>query len=288
MKPQTSNFKLTTPKIGMPSSAMVLAPWTKAIQAAAANDFDAFEVVIVYPSADLDSITPHEITKAKAISEKKGMEICVHAPFFELNIAGYCQGIRNTSVRYIKKATDLCAALGGNILIVHAGNYIYNFPPGTTPDNYPLMKIQWDNNIESLRKINDYANDKGLIVCLENIGDRAIDKTFEHLLEIRQSVGDSLKFTLDIGHARLWAEGGVERGLKVLGDNIRHIHFTDNNGIEDDHLPIGDGNSDYSGFMRFIRAFPHIVTLEVLDIGYDPATIIRSREYFTKLCEINS
>jgi sugar phosphate isomerase/epimerase len=272
----------------MPSGAMVLAPWTKAIQAAAENNFDAFEVVMVYPSVDSDSITPQEIVKAKAISEKKGMEICVHAPFFELNIAGFCRGIRDTSVRYIKKAADLCAALGGEILIVHAGNYIYNFPPGTTPDNYPLMKTQWDNNIESLKKINDHANDKGIIVCLENIGDKAIDKTFEDLLEMRLAVGDSLQFTLDIGHARLYVQGGVEKGFKILGDNIRHIHFTDNNGTQDDHLPIGDGNSDYSGFISFIRAFPYIVTLEVLDIGYDPAAIIKSRDYFTKLCEISS
>ena len=263
---------------------MVLAPWTKAIQAAAANDFDAFEVVIVYPSADLDSITPEDIEKAKAISEKKGMEICVHAPFFELNIAGFCRGIRDESVRYIKKAADLCAALGGEVLIVHAGNYIYNIPPGTTPNNNPLMKAQWEYNIESLKKINDHANSRGIIVCLENIGYKSIDKTFEHLLEMRLAVGDSLKFTFDIGHARLYAEGGVERGFKVLGDNIRHIHFTDNNGTDDDHLPIGDGNSDYSSFMSHIRAFPHIVTLEVLDIGYDPAAIIRSRDYFTKLC----
>ncbi len=270
----------------MPSSAMVLAPWTKAIKAAAANNFDAFEVVMVYPSVDPDSITPHNISKAKAISEKNCMEICVHAPFFELNIAGYCRGIRDASVSYIKRAADFCAALGGEILIVHAGKYIYNFPP-ETPDNYPLMKTQWQNNIESLRKINDYANDKGIIVCLENLGYKSIDKTFEHLLEMRQAVGDSLKFTLDIGHARLYAEGGVERGFKVLGDNIRHIHFTDNNGTQDDHLPIGDGNFDYSGLMSFIRVFPHIVTLEVLDIGYEPATIIRSRDYFTKLCEIN-
>jgi len=262
---------------------MVLAPWTKAIQAAAENDFDAFEVVIVYPSADPDNITPQDIENAKAISEKKGMEICVHAPFFELNIAGFCKGIRDESVHYIKKAADLCAALGGEVLIVHSGNYIYNIPFGTTTDNNPLMKTQWDNNIESLKKINDHANDQGIIVCLENLGYKSIDTTFEHLLEIRQAVGDSLKFTLDIGHARLYAQGGVERGFKVLGDNIRHIHFTDNNGTEDDHLPIGDGNSDYSGFMSHIRAFPYIVTLEVLGIGYDPGAVVRSRDYFNRL-----
>ena len=134
-------------------------------------------------------------------------------------------------------------------------------------------------------KINDYAASKGVIICLENVATNNIDKTFEHLLEIREAVGDSLKFTLDIGHARLFAEGGVKQGIKLLGGNIRHIHFTDNNGEKDDHLPIGDGNFDYSDFLDFIKDFPYIVTLEVVDTNNSPAAILKSRDYFKKLIQ---
>ena len=97
------------------------------------------------------------------------------------------------------------------------------------------------------------------------------------------AVGDSLQFTLDIGHARINSEGGVEEGFRVLGDNIHHIHFTDNYGKEDDHLPIGDGNIDYSSFFHLIRNFPHIVTLEVFAPGPDPSPILKSLAYFRKL-----
>ena len=267
----------------MPSSSMVLAPWTKSLKIAAENNFDAFEVVIIFPSADLDIITPKQIEKTKEISEKAGMEICVHAPFYEINIAAFCKGIRQESIRYIKKSIDFCAGLGGKVLTVHTGKYTYEFPPGITKDNNEIKKMQWDYNIESLKSINDYAISKGIIVCLENIGIDTIDETIEQLLEIRQAVGESLKFTLDIGHARLFSEGGVEKAIKLLGENIRHIHFTDNNGEKDDHLPIGDGNSDYSDFMDFIKNFKHIVTLEVVGIGQDPEPILRSREYFNEL-----
>ena len=102
-------------------------------------------------------------------------------------------------------------------------------------------------------------------------------------MEIREAVGDSLQFTLDIGHARLNVPGGVDEAIRLLGDNIRHIHFTDNNGELDDHLPIGDGNFDYSGFWDYIKNFPHIVTLEVLDIGTDPNPIVRSLENFKQI-----
>ncbi len=271
------------PKIAMPSSAMVLAPWTEALQAAADNQFMAFEVILVEPSANLDRIHPDEIEQAKAIAQANAIEICVHAPFFEINIAGFCREIRKTSVAYVNKAADFCAALGGKVLVVHAGNYIYNYPPGSTPENTPLMQQQWDYNIESLKAINAHANSRGVVVCLENIGYGSIDQTYEDLLEMRRAVGDSLKITFDVGHARLYSRMEVEKGFEILGEHIRHIHFTDNNGERDDHLPIGDGNFDYSSIMKHIRAFPHIVTLEVLDIGYAPDAIVRSRDYFQTL-----
>ncbi len=272
------------PKIGMPSSSMLLAPWTDAIQVAAENGFDVFEIDLVFPSADLDEITSKDIKYARELSEKTGMEICVHAPFFELNIAAYCKGIREESIRYVKLSIDLCAALGGEILITHAGDYTYDVPDRATKGHSMAMKIQWDHNIESLKIIHDYATSKGITICLENLGfNTSIDKTFEHLLEIREKVDDSLKFTLDIGHARLNTNGGAKEGIRLLGDNIHHIHFTDNNGEKDDHFAIGDGNFDYSDFFDFIRDFPYIVTLEVVHIGKDPNDILRSREYFKNL-----
>ncbi len=271
------------PKIAMPSISMALAPWTESIKVAAENNFDAFEVIVAYPSADLDAITQKEIESARNISLEHKMEICVHAPFFELNIAAFCKSIREESVRQTKKAVDFCADLGGKKIIVHSGKYTYNYPPDTAIENNYLKKMQWDYNIESLKNINEQATNKGVTVCLENIGIDTIDETFEDLLEIREAVGDSLKFTFDIGHARLYANGGVEKAISLFDDNIHHIHFTDNNGEKDDHLPIGDGNFDYSNIIDFVKKFQHIVTLEVVDIGQSPEAILRSREYFNGL-----
>ncbi len=262
---------------------MMIAPWTQAMQMAAEHKFDAFEVTMVYPSVELDSMTPQDIENARRIAEDAGMEVCVHAPFIELNIAAYCQGIRDESVRYIQRSVDVCAALGGQDLVVHAGKYTYSFNPGETRERSFGMQAQWNHNIDSLKRITEYAESKGIIVCLENTAFNSIDRTFDDLLEMRNAVGENLQFTLDIGHARLNAHGGVEEGLRILGEHIRHIHFTDNNGKRDDHLPIGDGNFDYSGFFDAIRDFPHIVTLEVIHVGTDPSAILKSREYFKSL-----
>lgn len=269
-------------KIGIPACAMFTMPWVNALQVAADIGYDAFEVNCVPFMSDLDKINPQDIDKARDISRNMGIELCVHSPFYEINIAAASEGIRNESVKYIKKSVELCANLGGEVLILHNGHYTYPVRKEDSEKNI-FMQLQWDYNTDAITRINNYAADKGVIICLENVGidPQQIDQTFEDLIEIRTAVGDSLKFTLDLGHARLTE--GVQKGIDILGDNIRHIHLTDNLGKKDDHLAIGDGNFDYSGFIKYVKSFPYIVTLEVIYIGNDSEPSKRSLEYFNGL-----
>lgn len=134
-----------------------------------------------------------------------------------------------------------------------------------------------------MKRINAYAESKGITLCLENLGWNEVAQSFEDLLRIRDEVGDTLQFTLDIGHARIKSEGGIEEGFRVLGDNIRHIHLSDNYGKEDDHLPIGEGNTDFSNFFHLFNNFPHIITLEIVPPGPDPGPILKSLAYLRTL-----
>ena len=134
-----------------------------------------------------------------------------------------------------------------------------------------------------MKKINDYASGKGITVALENIGygRQVMDRAFEDLLKIREAVGESLQFTLDIGHARL--AGGAEKAIQLMGDNIRHIHISDNFGKKDDHLPVGDGNYDYTPLLDFFKTFPHVISLELVEFSDDPGPVLRARERFLQL-----
>ena len=78
------------PKIGMGSSAMVMADWLDALKAAADIGYDAFEISCVFPSADPENILPASIDAAREILAENQMGLCVHAPFFEINIAALC------------------------------------------------------------------------------------------------------------------------------------------------------------------------------------------------------
>ena len=270
------------PKIAMCSSSMIMADWLDAFKAAARNDFDAFEITCVFPSADPHSIKPEALDEAREILRQMPMEICVHAPFFEINIAAYCKSIRTASISIIESSIDLCHALNGKALIVHNGDYTYDIP-GATRHNHPALEIQWTSNIDALKQINAYANERGVTVCLENIiiNDTSIDRCYADLLEIRAAVGDSLKFTLDMGHSRL--SQGTAEAIRILGDAIGHIHLSDNFGEKDDHLPLGEGNYDYSDYVGFLKNFEHVITLEVIDVGIDPEPALKCRRALREL-----
>jgi len=91
------------PKIGMPSCAMMATRWINPLRIAAENGFEAFEITCVYPSAEPENTPPEVIAKARGILEKSGIEVCVHAPFFDMNIAAFSPGIRKESVQITKK-----------------------------------------------------------------------------------------------------------------------------------------------------------------------------------------
>ena len=50
-----------------------------------------------------------------------------------------------------------------------------------------------------------------------------------------------------------------------------------------DRYCLGDGNYNYSEFVGFLKNFDHLITLEVIDVGTDPASAIRGREDIAKL-----
>jgi sugar phosphate isomerase/epimerase len=273
------------PKIGFTSIAMREAPWIDALKAAVAHKFDAFELCCGYPDIDPARISGKRIAEVHEIAETSGIEFCLHAPFFELNIAAACPAIREASVGVTKKTIDLGQKLGVRDMVLHNGGYVPPSPPGSSRLNNKNMRNRWENNLESVRRITDYAEAKGVTVCLENIGFNAysIDSTFEDLLEIREKVGPALQFTLDMGHARL--QEGARRGIDLLGENIRHIHLTDNFGKTDDHLPLGDGDCDYSELAGFLNDFPYVIILEVLHVGTTPEPILRARQALVRLLE---
>ena len=264
------------PRLGMSGSAVMMLPWFEAMKTAIELGYEAFELFGEFPQCICGEVGRGEREQGRELVKSSGLELAVHAPFTSLNLAALNPGVRAESIRQTRDAIDLCAELGGSAVIVHNGEYVYRKRPETRPG----LELQWLLNLEALRQCAAHARERGVMLCLENIGfePEHLDRCVDDMLRIRELViedgGAPLFFCLDIGHARLNHE--LPEAIERMGPLVRHLHFTDNFGEKDDHVVIGEGNFDYSPHLDFFRGFDGIITLEVVKVGKDPEPARRS------------
>ncbi|MBT8371602.1 MAG: sugar phosphate isomerase/epimerase, partial [Deltaproteobacteria bacterium] len=69
---------------------------------------------------------------------------------------------------------------------------------------------------------------------------------------------------LDFGHANIGRDNHAVF-CRQLGNNIRHVHFSDNRSTGDHHMPLGVGNIDWTNAVNSLKAIGYdgTITLEV-------------------------
>ena len=87
-------------------------------------------------------------------------------------------------------------------------------------------------------------------------------------------------FVLDTGHANIdnQRERRLMRLVQQFGRKIGHLHFSDNFGKRDDHLPIGRGSIDFVELVLGLKeiGYDDTLTLEVFDP--DRQMLVESRD----------
>ncbi|MBZ0252182.1 MAG: sugar phosphate isomerase/epimerase, partial [Candidatus Methylomirabilis sp.] len=176
-----------------------------------------------------------------------------------------------------KGTLDMTAEMGGELMIVHLGNL--------NPGWEEAREMVWHLAVDALGEVCRHAEERGLLVCLENVGFEplSLDKTPEDLLRAKEEVASpALRFTIDIMHARLANQ--LPRIFDLLGEDIRHCHFHDNKGAADDHMGVGRGNYDYPPWMMdWFRRYEHIMTLELVNMSPTGNELLRARERTLRL-----
>jgi len=127
-------------------------------------------------------------------------------------------------------------------------------------------KIILDNWISSLQEIVSYAKDLDLQVMLENMPKSSSSiHSVDEFKYILRNVPD-LQVHLDIPHA--FTSGGMKSILDYIGTfngKIAHIHWHDNNGEYDEHLPVGNGLIEHEKVVKALKkiGYERSITLEV-------------------------
>ena len=199
------------------------------------------------------------------------------------------------SYAHCLNAIDLCSTLGVPFYSIHAGMAFNPLPENLGASQAHLLAIDFKESqgllISSCKKLGNYARAKGVDLLLENnviassnlingVNDRyhlADPVETGNLCPLFDDPG--INVLLDVGHLKVTAKVmGFDplKFIEQLKDKLRVVHLSDNNGAEDQNMPIAED----SWF------WPHIpweqleyVSLEILP---QPLSLLKEQVQLTK------
>ena len=229
----------------------------------------------------LNKIEYFEITHERPfreISDDKNMielinsyelKYTIHSAYTDLNIASFNKAIQKASINEIERSIDFAVDIDSDIVVIHPGIVSY-----TARNQVDLV---YSLGRESLIELRDYANDRGVNPCIENLPAiqgfmyQDINLLNETLTEL------DMPMTLDIGHAHTAGFAPEE----MYFDCVKHIHVHDNPGDDDTHLTLGEGSLAVNDFFDVFmsKGYDGIYMLELHSVD----SIKKSLEYMKEL-----
>ncbi len=204
----------------------------------------------------------HELNKTrvanlKEIAKSFDLEYSMHAPFADINIASPSKTMLTASMKRLKQSMVYANTLGAKLWVFHPGakTGIGQFYPDA----------DWKQNNQSIQELYKTAEEYGVNIALENLPAKYyfLMSKPEEFARFYRETNLPLGIVMDLGHANL--EDQIEPFFKLLTDKIVHIHASDNDGSDDQHLGIGHGKIDYYSFQQTLKK-----------IGYNKSVIIES------------
>ena len=136
--------------------------------------------------------------------------------------------------------------------------------------------------IENMNRIPQTPAGKPWDLNLEQPEISYLGVTLEELAEVYSRVNSPmLGFSLNVAHAHLLANG-FPPFLKAFGDKLGNVQISDNHGITDEHLPVGEGTVDFSSLVRQLKKMDYQGTLS-LSVAKD--RVLECKDRFGKILE---
>ena len=168
--------------------------------------------------------------------------------------------LRKTLIEEIKKCIDYAHEMKASIMPVHPGTILTFDPPATDETEVKKMlraelinkkKNARDLSVSVIKEIAEYAKQYNITIAVENLLlPQEICYKAEELNEIVALCDmDNVKALYDCGHAHRVKED-VGEFVKILGKNLCHVHFNDNDSTCDLHLQLKEGNIDYESIFK--------------------------------------
>lgn len=211
-----------------------------------------------------------DVNSVKKDLEETAIEIIGHTSPF-LPVIFPLKKIREASIEEFIKYIDFFHDLEVTLMNVHPSLN------GTLMDAESVFRY----NKEFITNINNICRDKGITLMVESVlKPFNTPESFERLLEGL----DDVMVHLDVGHCNINTDRNLtEDFFRTFGERIVHVHFSDNTGDRDNHLPLGCGNIDWVEAVSILRKYGYesTVTLEVFSQSRD--YLLQSKKFLENI-----
>ena len=224
-------------KIGFTTLALFMKENTEIIKTAKKHNFQMIEILAEDPFWQKD----------KEEFKNCGLDVRIHAPTVDINIASLNKGIKNESVKQMIHCGKYAEKIGAKTITIH---------PGIIGRNEPHLR-KWAIEI-ACQSIGEIIDETNVEISVENmpVREKFLANTTEELEEIQNQTQCML--TIDTGHANTCQNLKEMLELK----NISYCHLNDNDGKKDQHIPLGEGTLDLDLLKRIDKGIIELNNFE--------------------------
>jgi sugar phosphate isomerase/epimerase len=184
------------------------------------------------------SLNPRRVERLQELASSYDLHFSIHAPYSDTNLAADDDLIREWILKRIRASIRFASELKAECLVIH---------PGWTTATEPFTRGRsWELNIRSLHWLMRYAGEYGVDCLIENVPTPTpyLLVSVDDFDLFEEEMDPPMNIVLDVAHAHLLGE--EYKFIREYGHKIKHVHVSDNWGDSDQHLPLGEGNIDWS------------------------------------------
>ena len=192
---------------------------------------------------------------------------------------------RERDLEEFNKEIFVAGELGVEVIVVHPGRlHVPGVKQGEESEDDRQVGISYF--VDWAKDAAGEAESAGVMIGFENMHYNPgwVIRSHQELVDAVDEIDhDSVGITLDVGHA--WGSGGIDAGIEIFGDRIKHVQVHDARGpegagnVRDQHLEIGTGLVKWDSVGELVGDREFLVVLETSGRDEDREDMaVRSRD----------
>ncbi|NUT11937.1 MAG: TIM barrel protein [Nonomuraea sp.] len=247
-------------------------PFDRFLDDAADLGREHLELWGVAPQLHVPRLSDAEARSIRRRAESRGLGVRCLTPeqvAYPVNLASPSTWLRAESVAMFRRAAELAAELGAELLLL---------TPGRGFEDEPVADA-WRRSADAIGEICAYAGTLGVscvLEALQRVESNLVDDAPTLARMIDEVGAPNLGAVLDTV-AMAAAGESVDDYFDALGDRVRHVHLVD--GSPTGHLAWGDGELPLAEYLAALerRGYRGAMTFELFgagDYAFDPRPVV--------------